>query len=59
MDDCFLVRPKGAIQSAQYCLAGLAKGRCSMPQAPIGFNLRLVLNALNCSVPIKPILLEY
>ena len=52
-DDRFLARPKGATQSTQYCVMGLAKG------TTIACNPSLVLSALDCSVSIKPKLLEY
>jgi len=53
VDDRFLARPKGATQSVQYGVMGLAKG------ITIACDPCLVLNALDCSVPINTMLLEY
>jgi len=46
-------------KAAQYGVMGLAKGRCTMPQASIACDPCLVLNALDCSVFINTMLLEY
>jgi len=53
VDDRFLARPKGATQSAQYGVMGLAKG------ITIARDPCLVLDALDCSVLINTMLLEY
>jgi len=59
VDDRFLARPKGVTQSVQYGVMGLAKGRYTMPQASIACDPCIVLNALDCSVFINIMLLEY
>jgi len=53
VDNRFLARPKGAAQSVQYGVMGLAKGIITIASDPC-----LVLNALDCSVFINPMLLE-